>query len=141
MFFLSDLGSLKELFWVGIVQGNPQDTSIKRDYKWLRSDDNIPNSGEIWANRYVPYKRDTACGQILPHSENSKLHDNYCTQKVGFICEWWSSVWDKNFSMLTDNYEKSQIVRIKKSSTFGHQDLFATTSSIEWLKITLRILC
>ena len=40
--------------WLGIVQQDPDAVGIYRDFKWSRSNINIPSTGEWWANRYVP---------------------------------------------------------------------------------------
>ena len=72
--------------WLGIIQSDPQAVGQHRDYKWKRSDENVPNTWAIWANRYLPSKdQPEACGYFNTATVNSRLHDNRCTHIRQFI--------------------------------------------------------
>ena len=75
--------------WLGIVQRDPLAVGQRRDYKWKRSDVNVPNTWAIWANRYVPTEdHPEACGYFITSSINSRFHDDNCFTHLRFICEW-----------------------------------------------------
>ena len=75
--------------WLGAVQRDPLAVGRWRHYKWKRSNVDIPSTGEMWHNRYVPTDSyPEACGQLIPNSFNSRLHDESCYDQVLFICEW-----------------------------------------------------
>ena len=75
--------------WVGVVQRDPLAVGQFRDYKWKRSDVDIPSTEEMWANRYVPSEASPeSCGYVITTWIDSRLFDGYCSIARFFICEW-----------------------------------------------------
>ena len=75
--------------WVGIVQRDPNELGQFRQYKWLRSDVEVPNTTHYWWNRYLPSSSyPEACGHVHLGKDNSEFHDNDCAVGAGLICEY-----------------------------------------------------
>ena len=75
--------------WLGVVQHDPLAVGQWRHYKWKRSDVDIPNTDEIWSNRYLPsVAHPESCGYFISYWVDSRLHDDCCSMVQEFICEW-----------------------------------------------------
>ena len=66
-----------DYIWLGIVQRDPLAVGRWRNYKWKRSDVNVPSTLKVWENRYVPTEdHPEACGYFIASSINSRFHDD-----------------------------------------------------------------
>ena len=75
--------------WLGVVQRNPLDVDQFREYKWERSDVDVPSTEEMWANRYHPSESQAEiCGYFMTTLVDSRLLDGSCSFARYFICEW-----------------------------------------------------
>ena len=76
-------------YWVG--GGTAQNIfqrGFYRDFKWLRSDVNVPSTAEYWRSRYLSKDQDVEGFDYLHSGMNSKLFDGYEHTLKGFVCEW-----------------------------------------------------
>ena len=85
---LSERGAMMSI-WLGVVQSDPLAVGTHRHYKWKRSDVDIPSTTAMWANRYLPSAdHPESCGYFIPTWGDSRLHDDQCSFRIDFICEW-----------------------------------------------------
>ena len=73
---------------LAIVQQDAEAVGHYRDFKWSRSNENIPSTDEIWANRWLnTVTFQEACGYFRTNVYDSRFHDDDCSLERRFICE------------------------------------------------------
>ena len=88
LFFPAGLNATQ--WWLGIIQQDVTQIGHERDYKWLTSDEDIPNTSDFWNHRYTTAPNHSEhCGYIISNRDRSGYYDRVCTRKNGaFICVW-----------------------------------------------------
>ena len=74
--------------WIGIAQRDVNQRGVHRDFKWVKSNEDIPSTSEYWENRVIPQSNLEACGMFDLNGPNSKFHDSICSSPFKVICEW-----------------------------------------------------